>query len=651
MMSGATPFRGTDSRYLEEIDGLRALAILAVVIFHAAPGWLSGGFLGVDVFFVISGFLITRLILKKTSDGDFSLPEFYKHRAKRLLPVFLLTLGLTWMGGWYLLFPNELQSLGSTGFAACLSFSNYHFAKGSGYFDPQAESNPLLHTWSLAVDEQFYLIFPFLLGLYWKRPERRERFLIRAVAAVAVLFIISLAFTRWKPVQAFYGLESRAWELGVGVLVAVMQTRNPTSASSRFNPALAVSGLLMCVVSFTLFSDTSAVPAPVALLPVVGTALLILTRLGGVGTPLHRLATLPPVRYLGRISYSLYLFHWPVLVYQRAYWGLDDAGPQWSGVLISLALAIIVHHTIENPVRYSRNPVLLARLGWAGLVLMLALAGLAKFVRVKNGYVNAPNEAWLKKVHPNSGARRPPAATFVNIGEPEKTPEFFLLGDSHAQCLVESMHADLLARHLAGAYWVAPSTFPGKGILSSEYSERFSDEALGRIAKGKWKTIIICANWSGYLDVDPNDRKARQRIKNPHLTVEEGHKILGEGLAETIRIFTATGKRVVVVYPVPRLDRHAPIFMARTLMRGKSLPPFLITRQDYLNHSQSALELLDGLKAKLDFTAVLPLGMFATGDGIQYREGNLSYYEDSGHLTRLGASRLVTPMMEALLSR
>ena len=649
-MSNATAMSRADTDYYEEIDGLRALAIVAVVTYHATPGWLSGGFLGVDVFFVISGFLITRLILRKTANGNFSLPEFYQRRAKRLLPVFLLTLVLTWMAGWQVLFPNELQSLASSSFAACLSFSNYHFSKGAGYFDPQAETNPLLHTWSLGVEEQFYLVFPFILQFFWRREEKRGRFFLKAAAVVVVLFILSLLITRWKPARAFYDLESRAWELGVGVLVAVLQNRFPMASPRRFDPILAMAGLLMCVTSFVVFTERSAVPAPVAFIPVIGTAILILTRLGGTRTPLYRLATLSPVRYVGRISYSLYLIHWPVLVFQKAHLGLESTGPQWTGIFIAFGLAIVVHHAIENPIRYARNPVVLARLGWVGLALLIGLAGFAKFVRLHNGYVKAPCEAWLRQVLPEAGARKPPAATFTTIGEQGKSPELFLLGDSHAQCLVGSMHEQLLARHRAGAYWVAPSTIPGRGIISSEYSKRFSEEALENIAKGQWKTVIICANWSIYLDVDPKDRKAQQRIKNPHNTVEEGRHLMEEGLYQTIRTVTEAGKKVVVVYPIPRMDRDVPIFMARTLMRRGQLPRFLVSVEDYFIQNRSALSMLDTLKSKTSFGAIQPLETFTFERDIRFHEGNQSYYEDPGHLSHLGATQLVTSILERLLT-
>ena len=623
------------SGYLPELDGLRALAILAVLIFHLQPSLLPGGFLGVDVFFVISGFLITRLITPQIAEGRFSFKQFYLRRAKRLLPVFFLVLLLTWVAAWWLLFPSGLASLSKSSFAALLSFSNYQFARGTGYFEPQAESNPLLHTWSLAVEEQFYLLFPLLFVLTWQKLASWRTRTLGLAAVLGGLFLLSSLMTYLRPGYAFYALESRAWELGIGCLAAFI-------AEQRQLPSAAgIVGLLLCLTSFVTASASSAMPVPTALMPTLGAALLILSRCGGEATGLHRAAILAPVAYLGRISYSLYLFHWPVIVFYK------ESTPNWSGldqvICAGLAtlLAVITHHLWENPVRHATNPLLLRRLGYAGLVFFISLGIGSKYVRKKDGYIGAASEVWLRKVHPDCDLPKPPTTKWMNIGVKAASPEIMLLGDSHAQCLVPSLDEALQQQNLSGAYWIAPGTLPAVGVKTSEHSEKF-DQTLQRIANSPVRVVILCSKWLGHL-------KSLPRAGSQEKPTELQQQRLA-GLTKTITTLTQAGKKLIIVHPIPAMTRHVPHYMAYQLMTGRTLAEELTTPERYLTANEGIMDFLKSLQPTGSIQHVFPHELMLKDGCLPYHEKGLALYEDVHHVTRLGAERIVRGLMPLLES-
>ncbi len=628
------------SAYFPEIDGLRALAIAAVLLFHLCPSVLTGGFLGVDVFFVISGFLITRLILPQVAEGRFSFRQFYVRRAKRLLPVFLLTLVLTWVAAWWLFFPEGLQSLSRASFAAVFSFSNYEFAKQLDYFAPALAANPLLHTWSLAVEEQFYLLFPLLMVKTW-RTETSVRSRAGWLAVIITgLFTISWGITHWFPSYAFYALESRAWELGIGCLTAILADKIQLERGVCWT--LGWAGAALCVAAFVFMREGSGLPAPMALVPTVGAALLIISRCGGEGSVTYRVATWSPVRYLGRLSYSLYLFHWPVIVFYRSVIPDLRAADQGLCAVISLLLAMVVHHTVENPIRHATRPAVLSKLGYAGLALILLLATGSKVVRQARGYVGAPSEIWLRRVHPDGGQRKAPPGRMLPIGVGDRPAELVLIGDSYAQCLVNALDEALRVKGRSGAFWVAPATMPALDIRTSEYSDQFAG-VLTEIAQGSSEVVVLCANWPAYII----NSEVRQSQINPHQTLQEAHQSILAGLSKTVRMLTQAGKRVVLVHPIPSMDRHVPEYMARRLMAGLPFADVLTTTDHFLKANAHISELLGKLSQLGDVRPVYPLEFMRQADRLLYREGTLSLYEDSGHVTKLGARRIVSGVLSA----
>lgn len=622
-MSSSTPAQA----HLPEVDGLRAVAILAVVLYHLDPGLLGGGYLGVDLFFVISGFVITRKIAPQMQAGSFSFREFYFSRARRLLPVFLLTLLLTWVAAWWLLFPNELKSLGSTTLAALAGLANYQFSRGLDYFAPELEAQPLLHLWSLAVEEQFYLVCPLLLG--WVIRRRRQRWLI-ALFVVAVLLSGVLSFV--VPRQAFFGLESRAWELGLGCLVALWP-------GLKLRPGLGWLGAAFCFGGFAFVNQRLPVPLPAALPVVVGAALLIATRAGGTGSLLHRALVLPPVQYLGRISYTLYLVHWPVIVFGPRLsltWGWAEKG---TAAVFALVLSCLVHHVLENPARR-------ARLGWRLALPLVAvfatLAVTAGTVRNKQGWLGSPAEHALRQVHPGCGIPKPPTNQWLPLGMAERAPEVLLIGDSHAQCLIPALDAALKQQNLSGSAWVAHATLPLIGVSTSRHSDEFRARVWPEILRSPARHVVIMASWTSYLpfyDIGWRAKSSAPAAGTVHAA-----------LRETMQRLADAGKHVILFDPVPTYLQHVPEYLVRCQRLGATPESDLMTVAQYQGRHAHALAMLDATLGDFPEVDRIPsASLMQSHDGhLRYHQHGRALYEDSSHLTRDGAELLMPALLDAL---
>ena len=298
--------------YRSDITGLRAVAVLMVIAFHADVRVLAGGYVGVDVFFVISGFLISKIIFEQIDAGRFSFASFCMRRIQRIVPALLVMMCLTMLAGFFLLYPTELTDLAKSEVAAIFSFSNIFFWINTGYFDGPAISKPMLHTWSLGVEEQFYLLFPMLtLAMCRVRRVGRTTWL---VALLVLSLATSVFLVATDPSSAFYLPQSRVWEFVVGAMLSSGAVRPPVSRPWR--ETLAAAGLGAILLAALVFNGATPFPGLAALLPCLGTAAVIAAGVAGP-TAAGRLLSLPPMAVLGTISYSLYLYHWPFIVFQR----------------------------------------------------------------------------------------------------------------------------------------------------------------------------------------------------------------------------------------------------------------------------------------------------------------------------------------------
>lgn len=332
-------------QYRPDIDGLRAIAVGSVLIFHAFPALLPGGFVGVDIFFVISGYLITGLILSDLRNGRFSIANFYARRIVRIFPALITVLVACLVAGWFLFLFDEYMALGKHAAAGAAFIANIVYWLEAGYFDVSAEKKPLLHLWSLAVEEQYYIIWPALMALTW----RWSRGLLGVVVAVTLLsFAANLFYIDRDPSFAFYSPVTRFWELGIGSALACI---GAMKGQGRVREAIAIGGILLLALSVAIIPETGF-PGWWALLPTIGSAAVLYA---APGTMVGRLLSTRPMVGVGLISYPLYLWHWPLLSFPAVILEETSYYQRAMAVVLSVVLAWLTYAFIEKPIRFGPN--------------------------------------------------------------------------------------------------------------------------------------------------------------------------------------------------------------------------------------------------------------------------------------------------------
>jgi len=620
-------------KYRADVDGLRALAILPVMLFHADLG-CSGGFVGVDVFFVISGFLITSLILSEIDDDSFSLAAFWERRIRRILPaVFLVVVG-TLIAGWVLFLPKDLELLARSVVAQSMLMSNLFFWRHSGYFDVSSDTMPLLHTWSLAVEEQFYLLFPLALVLMARDTRCRVAGIILALCIGS--FELCMLGSGFCPSANFYLLPTRAWELMLGALLASVRNARLTIAWCNEAASLAGAGLILYSVS--CYTRETVFPGLATLLPAFGAGLIIFS--GGARlTLVGRVLALKPVVFIGLISYPLYLWHWPLLVFTK-YVSIEPPGWRVRVVLllISAVLATLSWKLVEIPFRKRRlcprRSQLFASAGVAVLLLLILGCG----VYLKHG---VPSRLPAQALAYQSPTFDTPffkrnfftSGKFAELGaqRANQPVEFMLWGDSHAMAVAPIL--DELGRRFSvrGVQATHPATAPLLGQFHVVHrtaginAPNFGQTIVDFVAKEHVRAVVIAASWSYYRPAD----------------------VVGARLAATVQALLKSGAHVYVLKDVPDTGFDVPRFATLTALRHGSLANLSVSpvkyaadNHDYepvFNHlSQMGATVLDTSKYLLN----------AEGRYDVMRDGKL-LYSDNAHLTAEGAKQLA-PMFEPL---
>ncbi len=589
-------------QYRPAIDGLRAFAVLSVFIFHLNHSWLPGGFVGVDVFFVISGYLITSIILKDCESGSFSLANFYQRRIARIFPAFFTVALATLAGAAIVYSPQDLASAGANLAFTSLSLANVKFMLQGDYFQISSDAQPFLHYWSLSVEEQFYLVFPLFFISAFKYVRRH---LVAILSVLGICSLIACIFlTQSNPVWAFYLLPTRAWELCAGSLLAVVGARSMPGCGVGRASWLQIAGILMIGLSMLLVHEGPLFPGWRAIFPVIGT-LAVLSPLAAANQTVERWLSIPLLVLIGRMSYSLYLWHWPVfsLIDYRFYLASDGTRLMLK-IALSLLVAACSYYFIENPARNFLNQRRIRVGAFASIIATLAICiPLGVSIRRSN-YVNAE----LADVAKGGIVFKGKAGASSVV----------LMGDSNGSMygkVMKEICADL------GYKLTVISVAAGDPLPSStgNQSQLWLD-SLAIIQKEKPDYLVLACRWESKLK-DDNSR-----------------------LADAVRALEPSAGKIVILNQPPVLPESA----TRECVRNGMRPPF-IEEHSTGTLRAAANQLVLNLKSPKTSVADIA-GHFELPDGEArfLDQSGRQLYHDSSHLSGYGAE-LIRPVIQAEL--
>lgn len=624
-------------RYRPDIDGLRAIAVVPVVLYHVGIGGFPGGFVGVDVFFTISGYLIGQILVAEIDGGTFSLLGFYERRARRILPALFACIGATLLVGRLVLAPDAWGDLWQGAAACALFVSNFWFhAQAESYFDGPAAAKPLLHTWSLAVEEQFYLVLPVLLVVLGRiAREPGPRWPIRAIgllALAAASLVFAVRATTFHPLAGFYLLPGRLWELLAGTLLALAPRREWPRPIAE---GATLAGLAMIVVPVLAYGATTPFPGLAALPPVLGAALIIAAGSGQQSAATTDLLGARPLRAVGLVSYSLYLWHVPVIALSRASFGADlPLAAKAAMLVVSAALAWASWRWIEQPFRASAGEKPAARLlkGYAAALGIAALCLVAAGFQI--GMIQRGPAAlvllWKPAQEPLyddcfDGLHVVRTRPFCLRGAPGRGASFALIGDSHGEALAPGIFAAAEAAGVAGLQVTQSGWRPLHPWLRSEWE----DADLGKapqvrrvLADPAIRKVLLVVSWSSAL--------GESYHREDSAVLAAGERVVPETLATLIR--KHPGKHFVLVSEVPVSEAFGLREQAQADVFGRRFDPAVPrARQDEDN--ARIVRLLAPVTrlpnvSWLDLTPAMCDALRCPGA----RDGR-SQYVDAGHVT------------------
>ncbi|MEB0077434.1 acyltransferase family protein [Pseudomonas sp. CCI3.2] len=636
-----------------DIDGLRALAVIPVVLFHYGFNGFSGGFVGVDVFFVISGFLITSIICREIEAGRFSFYEFWSRRARRIIPALSLVMGATLLVGWLLLPPNDYAQLGRTVRYQAMFASNILFMRQDGYFDAASAFKPLLHTWSLAVEEQYYIFFPLLMVLL-TRYLRRWRWALFALLVGS--FLLNVWTVNRQPDAAFFLLPMRAWELLCGAMLAVLPV-SQRSLRPWVYQAVSAAGLAAVMLAVSWLDKNTLFPGWAALLPVVGATAMIWAN-GQSPTWVGRLLSMPALVGIGLISYSLYLWHWPIFVYANA---ASVDGLQFNEaclwVLLSFVLAYLSWRFVELPFRQKRLVAGRGSVVVTAAISMLVLAMVGQTIRWKDGVperLSAQAMRYAQARHWTQGqmaclmrTESPDLNTVCRFGGAADTPPLQLVwGDSHAAALTPALRAD--AERYGMPVWLASLAGcpPIIGANVRQQCEDFNQQTLALVRREKVHDVVLAGRWSLYLYGEENGDRKYVVFRADNQGSAEQH--MADDLRSMVARLRETGARVWLFKEVPmqrlgtigRLSSLAMIGRSAALV-GRPVAEYK-AREQFIDGVFAQLSAADAQVRVLDPSALLCAG------GICRAEVNgAPLYMDENHLSDQGGERM-KPLFEPI---
>lgn len=655
-------------QYRPEIDGLRAVAVVPVVLFHAGISGFAGGFVGVDVFFVISGYLITSIIYTEIAEDRFSIVTFYERRVRRILPPMLLVSMVTVPFAYLWMLPEAFKAYANSLIAVNLFSSNILFWREAGYFAAAAELKPLLHSWSLAVEEQFYIIFPLLLLVL-----RRTRAVVLLVI-VALLISVSFVLADWAssrmPSANFYLLPFRAWELGLGAFVAIAMRKHVPERSlvTEFGSAL---GLVMVAASILLYGAETPFPGRYAIPPVLGTGLIIICAVPG--TRVAWCLSWRPVVFVGLLSYSIYLWHQPLFAFARIRLHHDvGLSIYLLLIMVSVGLAYLSWRFVESPFRNKRKMGRKTVFGtaFAGSALLIVVgvvvnttgglparvpqAALA-LAEVSKERQPGGDEAGCT-ITPNQGPFT--ADQYCRFGP---SARIVVWGDSHARALVPALRAMAEKRDMGLAQFTAQGCTPvigyewaGRPFRCTEKLTAMREAVMADTAPGD--LVILHGRWTTLLSPTPFDNGEggveAEPVTAPVLSDNPAKAVSADEwpplLSKTIAPLLEGGRRVALIGPVPEAGWDVPQYMASSLLFGTKIETLSTDLALFERRSSGARAMIEAVAAASDIVVLAPADILCGPVRCNVAEAGQPLYFDDDHLSRLAADRLAEQLAAAL---
>ena len=633
--------------YRSDIDGLRALAVLPVVAFHAGIAGFGGGFSGVDIFFVISGFLLTGILMRELDDGRYTLAGFYVRRARRILPALTVMVLATLVAGFYLMAPSQfVQTAHATRGVATISVNMYFARIKADYWDQSSLADqPLLHAWSLAVEEQFYVGLPLVVWLLYRTgslgrgDKARKRGIVFGV--LAVIALSSMAYAQWllnvRPGDAFYLVLPRAWELIVGSLLAIGRHARASQERPWLRDAAGWVGFALIVSSIALLHERMPFPGFAALLPCMGAALVIWSGSMGQGA-LQTLLSSRPLVWIGKVSYSLYLWHWPIFVL------VNSAGWYARGlphVALPLQLAVMLLFAwlswrfIEQPCRrgqmQTRGAFRVLVAAAASLAVLWACGTAAERIAEEGRPITMPTPPLLLQLEHDRlatpGIRCEGSADTKVIhqkgggclaGTGTGAPLFALLGDSHARMYTESVDILMRENRSDAIIMARSSCVPVLGLQPPTRREcrELTQASLEFLTRSDIPLVVLAGYW---IDLARDDNQAR---------------LLKQGLEATIAKLSKSGKRVVLLMDVPELHEDRDAYRAAIhSVREGGAPVFGPTLSEHTKAQRRIYQLLNEVAEKYSLMLIDPAVLMCGSDGCLMANKGRSLYRDKHHIT------------------
>lgn len=554
--------------YRADIDGLRAIAVLSVLLFHLDVPFFKGGYLGVDIFFVISGFLITRILRDEVWAGEFTYLNFYERRARRILPSALFILFLSVIGAALFFTPADMVNFGNSLMATLVFISNFYFWDHIGYFTGDAHVKPLLHMWSLSVEEQFYLIWPVLLAFLIPKTKNRILLIVMAVAGVASLAAAAY-FNSIHPNATFYLLPFRLFEFLIGAGTVWLMAK-PIS-KPIVNEILTVIGIVLIGISVTALIPVTAYPSLYTLVPCIGAAMVIYA---AAQTRSRWLLANPVTVYIGLISYQLYLTHWPIYVFYkyRLLHALSDTDRLIIGVA-SVALAIPIYHLIDKPLRKVKTRAAMWRFFIAMGVVCVILAGVAVSIRASHGWPWRIEERFRTLITDPQAFHKAQygGIAFMSdnvqtIGAAGTQPSFIIFGDSFSRQYAAGLDRLLKENNKSAiALWNAiclmtPDVSPVNRGPADEACNAQWDKVAALVAANPNLPIVVAHSWHTYKDISAN--KARQKYLFTSDTQYYQFMIYE---IERIRVLAGENRKMVLIGVAPGMGDQQGIIRCFTM--------------------------------------------------------------------------------------